>query len=150
MHNLCFFFVIFSKITFYWKFFSDCCDQFGYPGSIVYLSCFLCFFMVFIHTRGIFLQIGLCQWVNYPYIEECLTKWVPKSQWANVCSDTICNFWSCRQLLICYREKNWLILPLFNHSFCYLLSISFVEIKEEQTLNDREDVGHIKFFFLWM
>ena len=42
MHNLCFL-LFFSKITFYWKLFSDCCDQFGYPGSIVYLSCFISF-----------------------------------------------------------------------------------------------------------
>ena len=35
------FFIVFTKITFYWKLFSDCCDQFGYPGSIVYLSCSL-------------------------------------------------------------------------------------------------------------
>ena len=40
MHNLCIFWLFFSKITFYWKLFSDCCDQFGYPVSIVYLSCF--------------------------------------------------------------------------------------------------------------
>ena len=32
------FLLFFSKITFYWKLFSDCCDQYGYPGSIVYLS----------------------------------------------------------------------------------------------------------------
>ena len=38
MHNL-FFLLFFSKITFYWKLFFDCCDQFGYPGYIVYLSC---------------------------------------------------------------------------------------------------------------
>ena len=37
MHNLWF---LFSKITFYWKLFSDCCDLFDYLGSIVYLSCF--------------------------------------------------------------------------------------------------------------
>ena len=33
------FFIIFSKITFCWKLFSDCSDKFNYPGSIVYLSC---------------------------------------------------------------------------------------------------------------
>ena len=40
MHNVWIFYFLFSKITFYLKLFSDCCDQFGYPGSIVYLSCF--------------------------------------------------------------------------------------------------------------
>ena len=29
-----FFIFIFSKITFYWKLFSDCCNQFGYPGPL--------------------------------------------------------------------------------------------------------------------
>ena len=43
MHNLCVFLLFFSKITFYWILFSDCCDQFGYPKSIVYLSCFILF-----------------------------------------------------------------------------------------------------------
>ena len=40
MHDLCVYWLFFSKITFYWKLFSDCCDKFEYPGSIVYLSCF--------------------------------------------------------------------------------------------------------------
>ena len=34
------FLLFFSKITFHWKLLSDCCDQFGYQGSIVYLSCY--------------------------------------------------------------------------------------------------------------
>ena len=31
----------FSKITFCWKLFPDCCDKFDYQRSIVYLSCFV-------------------------------------------------------------------------------------------------------------
>ena len=42
MHDL-WHFIIFSKITFYWKLLSDCCDKFYYLGSIVYLSCFYSF-----------------------------------------------------------------------------------------------------------
>ena len=34
MHNLCFFIVFFSKITFYWKLFSDCCNLFCYPDPL--------------------------------------------------------------------------------------------------------------------
>ena len=33
--------IIFFKIIFYRKLFFDCCDKFDYPGSIVYLSCFV-------------------------------------------------------------------------------------------------------------
>ena len=39
MHNL-WVFIFFFKNTFCCKLFSDCCDKFDYPGSIVYLSCF--------------------------------------------------------------------------------------------------------------
>ena len=34
MHNLWVFYYFFSKITFYLKLFSDCCDQFGYRGPL--------------------------------------------------------------------------------------------------------------------
>ena len=40
-HNLWGFYHFFSKITLL-KIISDCCDKFDYPGSIVYLSCFIC------------------------------------------------------------------------------------------------------------
>ena len=33
------FLLFFSKITFFWKSFSNCCDNCDYLGSIVYLSC---------------------------------------------------------------------------------------------------------------
>ena len=36
-------FIIFSNITFYRKLFSDCCNKFDFPGSIVYLSFFISF-----------------------------------------------------------------------------------------------------------
>ena len=36
------FFIIFLKNHFLLKLFSDCCDQSGYPGSIVYLSYYDC------------------------------------------------------------------------------------------------------------
>ena len=46
-NRLCIIYVFFDhflqKFHFYWKLFSDCCDKFVYPGSIVYLSCFLSF-----------------------------------------------------------------------------------------------------------
>ena len=34
MHNLWVFYYFFSKITFYLRLFSDCCDQFGYRGPL--------------------------------------------------------------------------------------------------------------------
>ena len=44
-NSLCIFYVFYllfsSKINFYWKLFSNCCDQFGFLGSIVYLSCLI-------------------------------------------------------------------------------------------------------------
>ena len=52
MHNLCVFWLFFSKITFNWKLFSDCCDEFDYPGSIVYLSCFIYKHKVYTHDEA--------------------------------------------------------------------------------------------------
>ena len=43
MHDLCIFLICFcSKIIFDQNFFSICWDKLDYPGSIVYLSCFVC------------------------------------------------------------------------------------------------------------
>ena len=56
----------FFKNHFYWKLFSDCCDLFDYPGSIVYLSCF---------TSICQLGGGKVKLVNIkPFVDNCGQK----------------------------------------------------------------------------
>ena len=52
MHNL-WVLLFFSKITFCWKLFSDCCDELEYQGSIGYLSCLVSFGIVRLTTVSI-------------------------------------------------------------------------------------------------
>ena len=59
---LWFLYYFFSKITFYWKSFSDCCDRFDYPGSIVYLYCFL---MKFLSNLSNLRSLGIEEWSRF-------------------------------------------------------------------------------------
>ena len=76
MHNLCVFLLFFSKITFYWKLFSDCCDEFDYQGSIVYLSCFHRSEEFFLRFQAMFSQRLLYAMDNlyrtYQFLDEKL------------------------------------------------------------------------------
>ena len=110
------FLLFFSKITFYWKLFLDCCDQFGYPGSIVYLSCFIFFVQISFLTKSYLLIAAIIVTTRGP-LYTCLVF------------SLLCELHSYHRCIFLIINYNWIINKI-RKRFSQLILIYSLQYEE--------------------
>ena len=119
MHNLCVFWFFCSKIIINQILFVYCCNNFDYPGSIVYLSCFGDHDHVRLYYDVIIISLCNCQkehhtQINRHCLKMILTKFnaFSKSTMFTLCSSTI----------------NDIIFTLFNDLKFHWIQLAVIEV----------------------